>query len=252
MKEIAECNRKLVFVIVFFIIGHNRNRAQDTLGRIGKPVFWNRQSHIFFKNANRERVHLLNGWQTGKGSPRRTFCPQNGRPCPSISQSDGPSTRPCLSMIANRRQGKPLVSRASAGSMWCTSIHFRLVLMDAKPLLALVVDLEAWMCRSPGWEPPTRGTWVQLASNSFQVKGNDRKTIMRMKSKFEVFPFNWSTQGDTGRNERKLTISSYRQERTSDENRRLPSTLAGLTTKTPCSRRIAVNSRLGLTPGNKM
>ena len=43
------------------------------------------------------------------------------------SQSEGPSTRPCLSMIANRRQGKPLVFRASAGSMWCTRSIFRLV-----------------------------------------------------------------------------------------------------------------------------
>ena len=37
--ELAECNRKLVFVIVFFIIGHNRNQAQDTLGRSGKTGF---------------------------------------------------------------------------------------------------------------------------------------------------------------------------------------------------------------------
>ena len=117
---LRECNRKLVFVIVLFIIGHDRNQAQGTPEEYGKPVFRDRQNHIFFKNANRGLVHLLNGWQTGKGSPRRAFCPQNGRPCLSISQSEGPSTRPCLSMIANRRQGKPLVSRASAGSMWRT------------------------------------------------------------------------------------------------------------------------------------
>ena len=39
---IRECNRKLVFVIVFFIIGHDRNRAQDTplAAYPPRPVFY--------------------------------------------------------------------------------------------------------------------------------------------------------------------------------------------------------------------
>ena len=118
---IAECNRKLVFVIVFFIIGHDRNRAQDTLGRIRKTGFPEQTKATFSSKmqTGNEFICWTDG-RRGKEAQGVLFCPQNGRPCPSISQSEGPSTRPCLSMIANQRQGKPLVSRASAGSMWCT------------------------------------------------------------------------------------------------------------------------------------
>ena len=62
-------------MIVFFIIGHNRNRAQSTPEEYGKPVFRDRRNHIFFKNANRGLVHLLNGWQTGKRKPKACILP---------------------------------------------------------------------------------------------------------------------------------------------------------------------------------
>ena len=75
---------------------------------------------------------------------------------------------------------------------------------------------------------------------------------MRMKSKLQFSHFTEVPKATQEEMKGKLTISSYWQERTSDENRRLPSTLAGLTTKTPCSRGIAVIPSIGMTPGNKM
>ena len=81
-----------------------------------------------------------------------------------------------------------------------------------------------------------------MASKSFQVKGNDRKTIIRMKSELKLSHFS----------EVPKATHFLRQEGTVDENRRLPSTLAGLITKTPRCRRIAVSSRVEMTPGNEM
>ena len=73
-----------------------------------------------------------------------------------------------------------------------------------------------------------------MASNSFQVKENDRKTIIRMKSELKFSHF---TEVPKATQEKmKGTYNFFlRQEGTVDENRRLSSTLAGLTTKTPLS-----------------
>ena len=38
-------------MIVFFIIGHDRNQAQDTLRRNGKPVFQNKQKPHFLQKC---------------------------------------------------------------------------------------------------------------------------------------------------------------------------------------------------------
>ena len=70
-----ECNRKLVFVIVLFIIGHTRNQAQSTPEESRIPVSGTDDSHIFFKNATGNLVHLLNGWQTGKRKPKAYILP---------------------------------------------------------------------------------------------------------------------------------------------------------------------------------
>ena len=81
-----------------------------------------------------------------------------------------------------------LVSRAFAGSMWYTRSISGSVLTDAEPSMLLVVESEARTCRSPGWEPPKRDLGT-MASNSFQVKGNDRRTIIRMKSELKLSHF---------------------------------------------------------------
>ncbi len=73
-----------------------------------------------------------------------------------------------------------------------------------------------------------------MASNSFQVKENDRKTIIRMKSELKLSHFTEVPKAT--QEEMKGTYNFFLwQEGTVDENRRLPSTLAGLTTKTPMS-----------------
>ena len=98
---------------------------------------------------------------------------------------------------------EPLVSRAFAGSMWYTRSSSGLSWRTPSPCMLLVVDPEARTCRSPGWEPPKRDLGT-MASNSFQVKENDRKNGNKDEIRIEVFPLYWSTQGDTGRNERNL------------------------------------------------
>ena len=151
-----ECNRKLVFVIVLFIIGHTRNRAQSTPEESGKTGFWADNSQHFLQKCNRESRSSVERMADGEQEAQVVYSVRRMEGHVPRSQSEGPSTRPCLSMIANWRQGKPLVFRASAGSMWCTQSVSRLVLMDAEPMLALVVDHEARTCRSLGWGPPKR------------------------------------------------------------------------------------------------
>ena len=137
-------------MIVFFIIGHNRNQAQSTPEEYGIPVIPGRQNHIFFKNGNRELVHLLNGWQTGKRKPKACILPAEWK----AMSLDIPIGRTfnetmlvddCKSKT-RRTTGLQSVSRIDV----VHSIRFRLVLTDAEPMLALVVDHEARMCRSPG------------------------------------------------------------------------------------------------------
>ena len=70
-----ECNRKLVFVIVLFIIGHTRNRAQGTPEESRFPVSGQTTAKMFFENATGNLVHLLNGWQTGNRKPRSCILP---------------------------------------------------------------------------------------------------------------------------------------------------------------------------------
>ena len=73
-----------------------------------------------------------------------------------------------------------------------------------------------------------------MASNSLQVKGNDRKTIIRMKSELKLSHLTEVPKAT--QEEMKGTYNFFLwQEGTVDENRRLPSTLAGLSTKTPMS-----------------
>ena len=57
---IRECNRKLVFVIVFFIIGHYRNQAQDTplAAHPPRPVFYG----LAVKYLNSGCKFLMNVW----------------------------------------------------------------------------------------------------------------------------------------------------------------------------------------------
>ena len=107
------------------------------------------------------------------------------------------------------------------------------------PCLLCVVDHEARTCRSPGWEPPKRDLGT-MASNSFQVKENDRKTIIRMQSELKFTHFTEVPKATQEKMKGNLQFF-LRQERTVDENRRLPSSLAGLTPRHPC-RRIAVCS----------
>ena len=115
-----ECNRKLVFVIVFFIIGHNRNQAQGTPEEYGKPDFRDRQNHIFFKNANRGLVHLLNGWQTGKRKPKACIMPAEWKAMSLDIPIGRTFDETMLVDDCKSKTRKPLVSRASAGLMWRT------------------------------------------------------------------------------------------------------------------------------------
>ena len=54
------------------------------------------------------------------------------------------------------------VPRAFTGSKWWVWSTLGLVLMDAVPLLSRNQRVGSHTCRSPGWDPMTRGTWVQL------------------------------------------------------------------------------------------
>ena len=51
------------------ITGHSEPR-QGTPEEYGKPVFRDRQNHIFFKNANRGLIHLLNVCHPGRSACR--------------------------------------------------------------------------------------------------------------------------------------------------------------------------------------
>ena len=73
-----------------------------------------------------------------------------------------------------------------------------------------------------------------MASNSFQVKENDRKTIIRMKSELKLSHFTEVPKATQEEMKGNLQFLPQAGEDL-DENRRRPSTLAGLTTKTPVS-----------------
>ena len=75
---------------------------------------------------------------------------------------------------------------------------------------------------------------------------------MRIKLKFVVFPFILKYPRRQGKKLKETYNSSHRQERISDENRRLPSTLASLTKpRLPIVVESAVIPDEGMTPGNK-
>ena len=74
---------------------------------------------------------------------------------------------------------------------------------------------------------------------------------MRMKSKLKLSHLTEVPKATQEKIKGNLQFFLW-QEGTVDENRRLPSSLASLITKTPRCRRIAVSSRVEMTPGNEM
>ena len=142
----------------------------------------------------------------GPKAQGRSFCPQNGGHVP-WSPSGRTLRRDQSWRRWNRSQGttwSPERSQDRCGAVdpvqapsWRTP----------SPCMLLVVESEARTCRSPGWEPPKRDLGT-MASNSFQVKENDRKTIIRMKSELKLSHFTEVPKATQEENERKLTISS--------------------------------------------
>ena len=82
--------------------------------------FWADDSQNFLRKCNRESRSSVERMADGEQEAQVVHSARRMEGHVPRSQSEGPSTRPCLSTIANRRQGKPLVFRASAGSMWYT------------------------------------------------------------------------------------------------------------------------------------
>ena len=71
-------------MIVLFIIGHTRNQAQGTPEESRISGF--RADATKFSSKIQQGISFI-CWTDGRrgpGSPGRAFCPQNGRPCPSI------------------------------------------------------------------------------------------------------------------------------------------------------------------------
>ena len=73
--QIREFNRKLVFVIVFFIIGHDRNRAQDTLEEYGKPVFRDRHKPHFLQKCKQGTRSSVERMADGERKPKACILP---------------------------------------------------------------------------------------------------------------------------------------------------------------------------------
>ena len=145
------------------------------------------QPWFYIVNPTGTHVHLLNEWQTGTRSKRSFILPAEWKAMSLDPHRKDLSTRPILTSMKSKSR-EPLVSRAFAGSMWCTRSSSGLSWRTPSPCLLLVVDHEACTCRSPGWEPPKRDLGT-MASNSFQVKESDRKTIIRMKSELKFSHF---------------------------------------------------------------
>ena len=142
------------------------------------------QPWFYIVNPTGNLVHLLNGWQMGTRKTRSCILPAEWKAM-SLDPNQKDLRRDHAWRRCNRRQGKPLVSRASAGSM-----------------------ITRLVCVALLGEDPQRGTWVQLASNSFQVKENDRKTITRMKSILKFSHFTEVPKATQEKMKGKLTIFS--------------------------------------------
>ena len=219
-------------MIVLFIIWHTRNRAQGTPWR--KPIsgYSDQTQPILHRKSNRDSGSSVERMADGDQKHQVVHPARRMEGHVPRSPSGRTLRRDQSWHRWNRSQGNHLVSRAFAGSMWYTRSSSGSSWRTPSPCMLLAVDPEARTCRSPGWEPPKRDLGT-MTSNSFQVKENDRKTI-RMKSELKLSHFTEVPKAT--QEEMKGTYNFFlRQEGTVDENRRLPSTLAGLTTKTPMS-----------------
>ena len=245
-----ECNRKLVFVIVLFIIGHTRNRAQSTPEESGKPVSGQTTAKIFFENATGNLVHLLNRWQTGNRKPRSCILPAEWK-----AMSLDPNRKDLRRDHACRR-----LQIEDKENHWSLERQQdRCGTLD--PFQACPDGRRAHACSSRR----SRGSYVSLSWVRTPKEGPGynwpaipfRRREMIGKRKWGWNPnlkFSHFTEVPKATQEKiKGNLQFFLwQEGTVDENRRLPSTLAGLITKTPHCRRIAVSSRLEMTPGNEM
>ena len=86
-----ECDRKRVFVIVLFIIGHTRNRAQGTPGRMPNSGYSDQTQPTLQRKSNRDSGSSVE--RMADGGPEatgRSSCSQNGRPCPLDHHQEGP------------------------------------------------------------------------------------------------------------------------------------------------------------------
>ena len=78
-QQYKNATEKEFFVIVLFIIGHTRNRAQGTPEKKAENRIFRADAKRFYvENGNRKQLHLLNEWQEGNEAQGRAFCPQNG------------------------------------------------------------------------------------------------------------------------------------------------------------------------------
>ena len=159
-----------VFMIVLFIIGHTRNRAQGTPGR--KPIssFPKQTQPILQQKSNRDSCSSVERMADGDQKPKVVHSARRMEAM-SLDPNQKDLRRDHAWRRCNRRQGKPLVSRAFAGSMWCTWSVSGLSWRTPSPCLLLVVDHEAHTCRSPGWEPPKR----DLGTNGQQFLSGEGK-----------------------------------------------------------------------------
>ena len=153
--------------------GYSKKKADSGFSEQTQPRF-------YIVNPTGTHVHLLNGWQTGTREPRSFILPVEWKAM-SLDPNRKDLRRDHAWRRCNQSQGEPLVSRAFAGSMWYTRSISGLSWRTPSPCLLLVVDHEARMCRSPGWEPPKRDLGT-MASNSFQVKENDRSVYTSLNS----------------------------------------------------------------------
>ena len=92
-----------IFVIVLFIIGHTRNRAQGTPkkkaeNRISKQT----PNRFYVENPTGTKGSSVERMAGGERGPRSCILPAEWRPCPLIPLQEDPSTRPCLTSMKSK------------------------------------------------------------------------------------------------------------------------------------------------------
>ena len=200
--------QKTQFSWLYYLLLDTQGTEHKVLQKKAENRFLGRrQPKIVFENATGNLVHLLNGWQTGNRKPRSCILPAEWK-----AMSLDPNRKDLWQDHACRLL--QIEDKENHWSLECQ--QDRCGTLD--PFQACPDGRRAHACssrRSRGkactclplrMRTPKEGTGYNWPAIPFRWREMIGKRKWGWNPNLKFSPFYWSTQGDTGKNEMKLTI----------------------------------------------